>query len=335
MGSLTLKFRPKSFAEVVGQEAVVSILSRQVATGTFKNAYLFCGFFGCGKTTVARIMSNAINNGEGEPIEIDAASHNGIDDVRRLIIEAQQPPIDCDYKVFVIDEAQNMTKAAWDCALKLIEEPPKHAVFIFCTTNPQKIPETILSRVQRFDFKRVPSDVIADRLEFILNEETDSKYERAALESIASLSDGHVRDAIQYLEKCLDAVKEITLENVETVLGLIDKHSLLTIENCVLSKDLDGCMAELEKVVARSYDPLRFFDSMIEFAIDCAILAKTGAVVNTSIPTSFKDSIVQNKEMSLAFMERLVELRKFCDRSSVYTLIKVIFVEMCDQGEKK
>ena len=328
--SLATKFRPKSFAEVVGQNAIVSILSRQVATGTFKNVYLFCGQFGLGKTSTARILAREINNGEGEPIELDAASHNGIDDIRRLIVEAQQPPIDSDYKVFIIDECQNMTKAAWDCALKLIEEPPKRAVFIFCTTNPQKLPETILSRVQRFDFQKVPSDVIADRLEFILNEETKCAYERSALETIANLSNGHVRDAVQYLEKCLDATQELTLTNVETVLGLVDKTVLLNIEKAVIAKDLNGCLQELNKAFAMNYDGLRFFDALIEFAIDCAIYAKTGIIINTSIPTSFVSELSRNKETTLAFMERLVTFRRHCDNGGVYTLLKALFVEMSE-----
>ena len=327
--SLATKMRPKSFADIIGQEPIVSVLSRQVATNTFKNAYLFCGFFGCGKTTTARVLTAEINHGEGEPIEIDAASHNGVDDIRKLIVEAQQPPIDCDYRVFILDEVQDMSKAAWDCALKLVEEPPKHAIFIFCTTEPNKIPKTILSRVQRFDFQRVPSNIIADRLEFILNEETKCTYERSALETIANLSDGHIRDAIQHLEKCIDVLTDLTLKNVETVLGLVDKTALLNIEKRIVAKDLSGSLEELNRAMSMNYDPLRFFDELIEFAIDCAIYAKTGAVVNTSIPSDFVTELDKNKEMTLLFMERLMVFRRYCDKGGVYTLLKALFVEMC------
>ena len=123
-----------------------------MATKLWHNAYLFCGPAGCGKTTAARIFANEINNGEGSPIEIDAASNNGVDNIRALITDAQQSAIDCEYKIYIIDEVHMLTTAAWNAALKLIEEPPLNTVFIFCTTNPEKIPDTYYLRVQRFDF---------------------------------------------------------------------------------------------------------------------------------------------------------------------------------------
>ena len=327
--ALTLKFRPKSFAEVVGQDAVVGILSTQIAKKKFKNAYLFAGAHGCGKTSTARIFANEVNHGEGEPIEIDAASHNGVDDVRAIITDAQQPSIDCDYKVYIIDEVQNFSKSAWDCALKLIEEPPKHAIFIFCTTAPSKIPMTILSRVQRFDFYKVPSNIIADRLEFILNEECNATYERYALEMVANLADGHIRDAVQYLEKCLDATSEITSANVETILGLVDSSSLISLEKCALNKDLKGAISELDNVNKRSFDLLKFFDSLLEFAIDCSICAKTGENVNTAVPSDIVNELSDKKDLAVQFMERLVVFRRHCDNGSVIPLLKALFVEVC------
>ena len=327
--ALTLKFRPKSFAEVVGQDAVVGILSTQIAKKKFKNAYLFAGSFGTGKTSTARIFANEVNHGEGETIEIDAASHNGVDDIRAMIVEAQQPPIDCDYKVFVLDEAHNLSKAAWDCALKLIEEPPKHAIFIFCTTAPSKIPMTILSRVQRFDFYKVPSNIIADRLEFILNEECNATYERYALEMIANLADGHIRDAVQYLDKCLDATSEITVNNVETILGLVDSSSLISLEKYALNKDLKSAISELDNVNKRSFDLLKFFDSLLEFAIDCSICAKTGENVNTAVPSELVKELSDKKDLAVQFMERLVVFRRHCDNGSVIPLLKALFVEVC------
>ena len=637
--ALTLKFRPKSFAEVVGQDAVVGILSTQIAKKKFKNAYLFAGAHGCGKTSTARIFANEVNRGEGEPIEIDAASHNGVDDVRSIITDAQQPSIDCDYKTYIIDECvsgdteiltsvgwkrfdalcgdetvaqygrsgeisfvkpsefiemdycgdmyevcvgnkakflmspnhiqpllyrksnkvrekyvkdtkfcqtnaflragwgvddskvfssqdalalclqadgtlqetyptynywtiqltrerkklrikrlleecgfwyrelkttrknsvryaiktdtsitktlsthfslsdmgcayadsfikelmewdghiaqgkyyyyscvnkenadfcqavgilggyssrvsvetdsrkdtykdvyrvylkksyrgnwnksvskeavqysgkiycvkvpthmiiirrngyeivtgncHNFSKAAWDCALKLIEEPPKHAIFIFCTTAPSKIPMTILSRVQRFDFYKVPSNIIADRLEFILNEECNATYERYALEMIANLADGHIRDAVQYLEKCLDATSEITVNNVETILGLVDSSSLIALEKCALNKDLKSAISELDNVNKRSFDLLKFFDSLLEFAIDCSICAKTGENVNTTVPSELVKELSDKKDLATQFMERLVVFRRHCDNGSVIPLLKALFVEVC------
>lgn len=328
---LALKWRPKCFAEVVGQDAVVSILSRQIATKTWKNTYLFAGAYGCGKTTCARIFANEINEGEGMPIEIDGASHNGVDDIRALIADAQQSSIECKYKVYLIDEAHMITTQGWNAALKLIEEPPANAVFIFCTTNPEKLPQTILSRLQRFDFKRVSPKVIADRLEFILNEEaTDCTYVRSALDRIAVLSDGHVRDAIKLMDKCLSNTNDLSLENVETLLGLFKYESLITIVNGIVDKNLDQCLVELDHVRSTNSDMVRFMDALLSFAIDCAIYAKLGSNEHTNIPDDMRNKLNVNNDTCALLVERLVAYRKYADTSNAEVLIKSIFVEMCD-----
>ena len=328
---LALKWRPTCFAEVVGQESVISILSRQIATKTWKNTYLFAGAYGCGKTTCARIFANEVNEGEGEPIEIDGASHNGVDDIRALIAEAQQSSIECNYKVFLIDEAHMITTQGWNAALKLIEEPPTNAIFIFCTTNPEKLPQTILSRLQRFDFKRVSPKVIADRLEYILNEEaTGCTYERSALDRIAVQSDGHVRDAIKLMDKCLTNTNELTLTNVETLLGLFRYDSLLTIVNGIMSKNLDVCLSELEHVKSTNSDMLKFMDALLSFIIDCAIYAKLKSNEHTNIPDDMKSKLNLNGEICTLLVERFVNYRKHADVSNAEVLIKSIFIEMCE-----
>lgn len=328
---LALKWRPKCFAEVVGQESVISILSRQIATKTWKNTYLFAGAYGCGKTTCARIFANEINDGEGQPIEIDGASHNGVDDIRALIADAQQSSIECKYKVYLIDEAHMITTQGWNAALKLIEEPPTDAIFIFCTTNPEKLPQTILSRLQRFDFKRVNPKVIADRLEYILNEEqTGCTYVRSALDRIAVLADGHVRDAIKLMDKCLSNTNDLSLENVETLLGLFKYESLVTITNGIVSKNLDQCLSELEHVRSTNSDMLKFMDALLSFAIDCAIYAELGSNEHTNIPDDMKATLNVNKDTCSLLVERLVGYRRHADVSNAEVLIKAIFVEMCE-----
>lgn len=329
---LALKWRPKCFAEVVGQDAVISILSRQIATGTWKNAYLFSGAYGNGKTTCARIFANTINNGEGSPIEIDGASHNGVDDIRALISMVQQSSLDCKYNVIIVDEAHMITTQGWNAALKLIEEPPANTVFIFCTTNPEKLPQTILSRLQRFDFKRISPKIIADRLEFILNEEqTGCTYERSALDRIAVLADGHVRDAVKLLDKCISNTDNLSLENIETLLGLIKSDSMITIINGIARKNLEACLTELEHVCSANSDMLRFMDSLISFAIDCAIYAKLGTNEHTNIPDGMKTLLSVDKEICALLVKRFVEYRKYADMSNAEVLIKSIIVEMCDK----
>lgn len=169
--ALAIKYRPKTWEDVVEQGSAKIILQQQLNSGEVKNAYLFCGPAGCGKTTCARIFANDINKGEGNPIELDAASNNGVDDVRNIIQQAKTKSLDSEYKIFIIDECHAISNAGWQAMLKIIEEPPAKSIFIFATTNPERIPKTILSRVQRYDFNRISTDGIISRLRYILEQE--------------------------------------------------------------------------------------------------------------------------------------------------------------------
>ena len=327
---LSLKFRPHSWQEVVGQQAIISILQRQVATKSWKNTYLFAGPHGCGKTTVARILANEINNGEGQPIEIDGASNNGVDNIRNLIIDAQQCSIDCTYKVYIIDEAHQLTRAAWDASLKLIEEPPLSSVFIFCTTNIDKIPNTILSRVQTFQFRRVDKQTIFDRLQFIMNEEFKNRnYEVEALERIAILADGHVRDAIKLLEKCLDASDSLDLDSIETILGLVKINSMVNMVNSVMNKDLGKCLEELENIKSYTSDLDKVFDSLIEFSINIALYSVLrDANKISSMFKSVIDKVIIKNSINL-LVSRLMTYRKYLNNINAEAFLKTIFLEMC------
>ena len=169
--ALAVKYRPTVFADVVEQDSTKVILQQQLESNEVKNAYLFCGPAGCGKTTCARIFANDINGGQGNPIELDAASNNGVDDVREIIQQAKTKSLNSEYKIFIIDECHALSNSAWQAMLKIIEEPPAKYIFIFCTTDPHKIPKTILSRVQRYDFQRISQQGIVDRLRYIIEQE--------------------------------------------------------------------------------------------------------------------------------------------------------------------
>lgn len=175
--ALAIKYRPKTFDDVTEQDGIKVILTQQLQSNQIQHCYLFVGGAGTGKTTSARIFANEINHGEGNPIELDAASNNSVDDMRDLIAQAQTKSLNSEYKVFIIDECHMITTQGWNAILKLIEEPPAKSIFIFCTTNPERVPKTILSRVQRYDFNRISTEGIITRLQYILKQENYVLYE--------------------------------------------------------------------------------------------------------------------------------------------------------------
>lgn len=329
---LALKYRPKTFAEIVGQNIVVGILTKQIAEKKWHNCYLFCGAHGCGKTTCARIFADDINNHQGEPIEIDAASHNGVDDMRNLINDAQQRSIDCDYKVYIIDEAHMITTQGWNAALKLIEEPPSNTIFIFCTTNPEKLPQTILSRVQRFDFRRIDRALISDRLEFIMNEEIRKNYTKEALDRISSQANGHMRDAIKLLDRCLSATDEITIDTVESILGLIKIESVSKFVFGILSNDFTVVLEELKRVESFDTNLVRFYDEILSFVVECCeyALTENTDLISTTFNLDQKRLVMSNKDKLKLMLLRLAEIKSFVDEANVLALLKTFVIEMGD-----
>lgn len=282
MKSLAVKFRPKTFEDVIEQDAVKVILKQQLESGNIHSAMLFCGPSGDGKTTTARIFANELNHGKGNPIEMDAASHNGVDDVREIGKLAGTKTIDgSDYKVFIIDECHMITAQGWASFLKLIEEPPAKVVFIFCTTDPQKIPATILSRVQRFQFQKVSTKGIADRLtEIVIRENSkdyddpdlrdigDIRHDSDAIEYIAKLADGGVRLAIQYLEKCLAYSNALTTENVVKALNVTDYSDYIKLTDLIITNNKSEQIKFLDEIYASGVDFKQFLKQYVQFILD-------------------------------------------------------------------
>ena len=279
--ALAIKYRPKRWEEVCEQSSTKLILQQQLMSGEVKNAYLFCGPAGCGKTTCARIFANDINNGEGNPIELDAASNNGVDDVREIISQAKTKSINSEYKIFIIDECHALSNSAWQAMLKIIEEPPAKSIFIFCTTDPQKIPRTILSRVQRYDFQRISQKGIVDRLCVILNfEETfdseylenpilaNKKFDEDAVEYIAKIADGGMRDAITLMDKCLAYSKDLTLENVVKALGTTDYDTMFKLTDYLIDNKTKLALSLIEDIYNSGKDLKTFVRQYIQFLLD-------------------------------------------------------------------
>lgn len=216
--SLAVKYRPQTFDDMTEQKSIKDILENQIKTKTFQHGYLFTGPAGTGKTTSARIFATMINEGKGTPIEVDAASNSGVDNIRQIIEDAKKHPLDAEYKIYIVDECHSLSNGAWQALLKTLEEPPKFTIFILCTTDPQKIPDTILSRVQRYQFQKISDDGIVYRLAHICQEEGIHTYGEC-LSYIAKIANGGMRDAITLLDKCSSLCDELTLENVLNIIG--------------------------------------------------------------------------------------------------------------------
>jgi len=282
MISLAVKYRPKTFADVVEQDNIKTILQEQIDSGEIKNAYLFCGPAGDGKTTCARIFAKEINKGCGNPIEMDAASNSGVDDVKAICRQALTKSLDSEYKVFIIDECHSISNTGWQAFLKLIEEPPAKSIFIFCTTDPQKIPKTIHSRVQRHDFKMISKQGIVDRLRYVLQQEdggTETIYPNAratmsqvhlseAIEYIAKIADGHMRDALTFLDKCLSYSTQLTLENVINCLGAVDYEEMFDLTDHISSLELKEAINDVERIYSSGRDIKLFLKQYIQFLLD-------------------------------------------------------------------
>ena len=288
MEALATKYRPRTFKDVVCQDNIKKVLTNQLDTGEVKQAYLFCGSAGTGKTTSARIFANEVNEGKGKPIEIDGASNNGVDNIRNIIDDCRMKSLDSKYKVYIIDEVHMLSIGAFNALLKVLEEPPKGVIFILCTTDPHKIPATILSRVQRFQFKRIPQNEVVKRLEYILVQEGILTYNVVAIEYIAKLADGGMRDAIMKLDTVLGYTHEITMEAVLDCLGITNYDYLFKIVSSIIKQDATTPMQLIDDLYKQGKDLKLFVKDLSKFILDLCKLELTQDINTTMIPPELK-----------------------------------------------
>lgn len=312
--SLAVRWRPKDFSEVSSQKSVIKVLERQLQTGDIKHCYLFVGRSGAGKTTIARILANKINSGVGEPIEIDAASNSGVENVRSIIKQAQERSIEGKYKIFIIDECHALSNQAWQAFLKCIEEPPAYTIFMFCTTDPQKIPATIINRVMKFNLTKIPTQDIVDRLKFICNSEK-IEYSDESIEYIAKLSDGGMRDAIANVEKCAD-YGPLMIENVLDCLGAYSYDIYFNLVNAIIDGN-DGKVLEIiEEVHSKGSDLKIFVEQFLNFCLDVTKYAIFKSCKLVKMPSSLEPQLQNATNFENAancytyIIDRLLDLKQ-------------------------
>ncbi len=288
-------FRPQSFEDVVGQEHVTKTLRNAISKSKQSHAYIFSGPRGTGKTSIAKVFAKALNcleRTDGEPcneceickgitrgtnsdvIEIDAASNNGVDEIRNIRDKVKYAPSESKYKVYIIDEVHMLTTGAFNALLKTLEEPPAHAIFILATTEPHKIPPTIISRAQRFDFKAISQDEIVERLKFVADTQ-EIKYDDAALEFIAKASEGGMRDALSIMDQAIAFGDDhLTIQDALNVTGSVDERALNDLFKEVVSGDVKSAFSTYHQFISEGKEVNRLINDMIYFVRD-TIMNKT------------------------------------------------------------
>lgn len=344
-------WRPQKFSDMIGQEVVTKTLKNAIMTGQTTHAYLFNGPRGTGKTSAAKIFAKAINclnpiNGEpdgvcamcqaadngtlGDIIELDAASNNGVDEIREIREDVNYAPTQAKYKVYIIDEVHMLSTGAFNALLKTLEEPPANVIFILATTEPQKIPATIISRTQRFDFKRIDAKAAYDRMTYILDQRGDT-YDEAAIRVIANAADGGMRDALSILDQALSFGDDhVTLENALLVTGSVTQTLLGEYVQAVVKQDTKQALAKLSEVLSAGKDANRFVEDLISYARDLLLHTEAPELISIVPDETFTD-LAANTQANVWY--RMIDILndtqqqlRFTNRPSIY--LEVLTVKL-------
>lgn len=350
--ALYRKFRPSTFDEVKGQDHIVTTLKNQISSNRIGHAYLFCGTRGTGKTSIAKIFAKAVNCEhpvDGSPcnecascnaiaagssmnvVEIDAASNNGVDNIRQIREEIQYSPADGKYKVYIIDEVHMLSIGAFNALLKTLEEPPAYVIFVLATTEPHKIPITILSRCQRYDFKRITIDTIAARLTELMEKEQVTVEEKA-IRYVAKAADGSMRDALSLLDQCIAFYlgKTLTYDNVLEVLGAVDTEVFSKLIRCIIQGSVVDSLQILDDMIMQGRELGQFVNDFIWYMRNL-LLVKTSDNVEEVIDASSDRIEALKEEAQMIETEVLMRyIRVFSELSNQikYSSQKRVLIEI-------
>ena len=353
--ALYRKFRPQTFAEMVGQEHITRTLKNQIIANRVGHAYLFNGGRGTGKTTSAKVLARAINclnPKDGEPcneceicksalngsltdiVEMDAASNNSVEDIRSIREEVNFLPTKAKYRVYIIDEVHMLSQGAFNALLKTLEEPPEHVKFILATTEPQKLPATILSRCQRFDFKRISNEDIIKRLEIVCKE-SNIEITKQALNIIATLSEGAMRDALSILERCVqDGENKIDEDKIKELVGIPKITYIHSITEAIIKYNIDEAMESITKVLDEGKDLNNLLWEIIKYIKDI-LMIKTGQKLTMYNEEDYENLKKLSEEISKERAIKLInELSKLENDMKSSTQKLIIFqagiISLCD-----
>lgn len=332
--SLAIKYRPQNFDDVCGQSSIIKILERQCELQQYKHAYLFTGPSGCGKTTIARILAYKINGTLNGLEEMDAASNNGVDNIRAIIKSAQERSISSKYKIFILDECHALTGPAWQSFLKCIEEPPEYTIFMFCTTDPQKVPATIVNRCQRYNLSKISTDKLVERLTYICKQEGFTNYEET-VEYIAKISDGGARDAISTLEKAASFNTNLCIDNALQALGSYSYDMFFKLVNDIIDSNQVEVMKIVSDIYYKGNDLKLFVNQFFNFCLDITKYCLFKSTHLIEIPNSQEENLKKSTNFDDAskyymyIVDNLLELKNnIKNDTSIRTTVEATFLHI-------